>query len=303
LTAILAIGVHLSHLMLAAGLVFALALYEAGRRLTKGVLLWPTAHLTAPAMSCALSLMLVLASNFAYTGEIFVSRAGPAFVFGRLLQDRIVMRVLDDTCPASHYRLCAYKNVLPPSADGWMWGRDSPFRTLGRYAGTANESQRIIGESLRRYPLLNFEMALGDAARQFVTFRTGDQVEPQEWALKPPFQAYIPAQLAAYMSARQRQGELHFGQLNRVHVAVGYLSLAGFAFLLIRTVLRKEHEKILFLGFVLIALVGNAFICGVFATPHDRYQSRLIWLVPFALALVLVERPSFALRGHRESGT
>jgi hypothetical protein len=300
-TAVLAVAVHLSHLMLATGLVAVLALYAAARRLAKAD--GPQPHLTSPALVCVSGLVVILACNFLYTGQVFVSRAGPAFLFGRLLQDRIVMRLLDDTCPQSHYRLCAYKNVLPPSADGWMWGRDSPFQTLGRYAGTADESQRIIGEALRRYPLLNMEMALGDTARQFVTFKTGDQVEPQEWALRPSLQAYIPTQVAAYMSARQQRGEFRFGTINRLHVAVGFLSLAGMALAIGVAIWRRRRETIVFLGFILVALIGNAFICGVLATPHDRYQSRLIWLVPFALALVLVERPSFALRGSRESVT
>jgi hypothetical protein len=254
-------------------------------------------------MTCVAALMLVLASNFAYTGQVFVSRAGPAFLFGRLLQDRIVMRVLDDTCPTAHYRLCAYKNVLPPSADGWMWGRDSPFRRLGRYTGTAAESQKIIGEALRRYPLLNFEMAMSDTARQFVMFRTGDQVEPQEWALRPAFHAYIPAQMNAYMAARQQQGALRFGGLNRLHVAIGFASLAGLAFVLAQAIWSRRWDIAVLIGFVLLALLGNAFICGVFATPHDRYQSRLVWIVPFSLMLVLVDRTRFALREKSESGT
>jgi len=299
--AVLAVAVHLSHLMLAVGLLAVLALYAVARRLAKAD--WPRPHLAAPMLVCVSGLVVVLACNFLYTGQVFVSRAGPAFLFGRLLQDRIVMRLLDDTCPASHYHLCAYKNVLPPSADGWMWGRDSPFRTLGRYAGTTAESQRMIGEALRRYPLLNLEMALGDTAQQFVMFKTGDQVEAQEWALRYPFQAYIPAQMSAYMAARQQQGEIGFRLVNRVHVAVGFLSLAGMAFAFGAAMLWRRHEAGVFLGFTFVALLGNACICGVLATPHDRYQSRLIWLVPFALALVAVERPSFALRGSRESVT
>jgi hypothetical protein len=53
----------------------------------------------------------------------------------------------------------------------------------------------------------------------------------------------------------------------------------------------------------LLALIGNAVICGALSNPHDRYQSRLMWLVPFALVLIVGDWPISALRPSRESGT
>jgi peptidoglycan/LPS O-acetylase OafA/YrhL len=48
--------------------------------------------------------------------------------------------------------------------------------------------------------------------------------------------------------------------------------------------------------FVLLVLAGNAVICGVLSNPHARYQSRLIWLAPLALAVALagMRRPVLA---------
>jgi hypothetical protein len=48
---------------------------------------------------------------------------------------------------------------------------------------------------------------------------------------------------------------------------------------------RRNHDATLFLGLILAALIGNAVICGALSNPHARYQSRLIWMAPFALAL------------------
>jgi hypothetical protein len=39
---------------------------------------------------------------------------------------------------------------------------------------------------------------------------------------------------------------------------------------------------------ILLALLGNAVICGALANPHNRYGSRLIWLAPLTLLLVPV---------------
>ena len=42
---------------------------------------------------------------------------------------------------------------------------------------------------------------------------------------------------------------------------------------------------------MLLALLGNAVICGTFSNPHDRYQSRLIWLPVLALLLARARDP------------
>ncbi|MGB8365666.1 MAG: hypothetical protein ACLQUZ_08335 [Rhizomicrobium sp.] len=294
--AVLAIGAHPSDVLLGGGLVLALLAYRGAVFLAHGTG-WPRAAALRPFLCCVLGLCLVVASNFNLTGKLFVSRAGPAFVFARMLQDGIVMRLLDDTCPQSHYRLCGYKDVLPRTADQWLWGRDSPFFKMDRFTGTSAESTRIIWDSLKRYPVFQAETALADAARQFTTFRTGDQIEPQEWILSRPLAQFIPGQMRAYLGARQQEGEIDFRPINRVHVSLGWFALAGLAIAIVLALVRRRRRDAVLLVFVLVALIGNAVICGALSNPHDRYQSRLLWLVPFALVLIEAKRPHFALRG------
>jgi hypothetical protein len=300
--ATLSIAAHLSGMLLGGGLVLGLLVYRLVLAFAPGAR-WPQARVLKPFLCCVLGLCLVVVSNYNLTEKIFVSRAGPAFVFARLLQDRIVMRLLDDTCPQSHYRLCEYKDVLPRTADQWLWGRDSPFFKLDRFAGTSGESTRMIWDSVKRYPGLQVETALSDAVRQFVIFRTGDQIEPQEWILSRPFTQLIPGQMPAYLAARQQQGEFDFRPVNRIHVPVGWLSLAGLVAALFLALVRRRRNDSTLPAFVLVALIGNAIICGALSNPHDRYQSRLMWLVPFALVLIETNRPLFVLRGWGESGT
>jgi len=300
--ATLAVAVHPSHLLLVAGLAVAIAVYRAVLFFTKARE-WPKARMTEPYAAFVLGLALIVASNYELTGQFFVSRAGPAFVFARMLQDRIVMRLLDDTCPQSHYKLCAYKEELPRTADQWLWGRGSPFLELGRFSGTSAESTRIIVASIERYPGLQIESAFADAYRQFTMFKTGDQIEPQEWVLSKPLSWFIPRQMHAYLSARQQEGEIDFRPINFVHLTVAWLSLAGLAIALVLSFRRRQRRNGVFLAFILLALIGNAAICGALSNPHDRYQSRLIWLVPFGLALIVGDWPFFALRPPGESGT
>jgi hypothetical protein len=287
--AVLAATSHASHLGLAAGLTAAVVLIQIGQRGRAFGSAWPCWRL--PTLVFALSFLSILASNILLTGDLFVSRAGPSFVLARLVQDGIAKRLLDDTCPQSGYRLCAYKDSLPADSNDYLWRWDSPFQKFGEFAGMEDESKSIIVQSLKRYPLLNLEMALRDTLEQFVTFKTGDGIEPLNGVPIPALKRHMPAQVALYMASRQHNGEISFRWINMVQVPIAILSIGGLAVILVSAKRRRHWDDRLFLSaFVLLALIGNAFICGALSSPHDRYQSRLIWLACFAVLLLLAQQ-------------
>lgn len=284
---------HPSHLGLAVGLVLVLGFY---RVLTLWHSEWPEARLLPPLLSLVLAFGMTFTANYHFTRHMFVSRAGPVFMFARMLQDGVVQKLLSDTCPTSNYMLCRYRSVLPHRADKWLWGPGSPFVKLHRFIGTEKESERIVHDGLVRYPVWNAKLAARDALRQFTLFYTGDQIEPQQWVLFQDFHKFIPDQLPAYSEARQQKGRLHFGIINVVHVpvavAVLLLLFAGFGW----AVHTRQRNAACMLGFVLVALIGNAMVCGIFSNPHARYQSRLMWVPAFALALLAVDRRKLGLQ-------
>jgi uncharacterized membrane protein YhaH (DUF805 family) len=112
----------------------------------------------------------------------------------------------------------------------------------------------------------------------------------------------MPGQLPAYLAARQQQGRFRFAALNMIHVTVGFLSLLGIGMLVNRALMRRRWEEAKLPGLVLIALIGNAIICATFSNPHDRYQSRIIWLAGLVLVLAQMRNPK-SLRPLAESGT
>jgi hypothetical protein len=291
----LAVACHPSHLGLIAGLLLVAAFLRLiQRQLALRIL---------PALGAlVLALALIFASNYVLTRQLFLSRSASVFVFARLMQDGIVKRLLDDTCPQSGYQLCAHKNRLKTRADAWLWAPDSLFRARGGFHGDHTEEGRIIADSLRRYPLLQLKAAVRDSVLQFFTFKTGDGIESQEWILKPDIRKMMPGQLPGYLGAQQQRGKLRFTALNMIHVTVGMLSLLGLLVLLHRALIRRRWDEASLPGLVLIALIGNAIICGTFSNPHDRYQSRLIWLPSLVLALARMRNPN-ALQPQEESGT
>jgi hypothetical protein len=282
--AVLGLTAHASHLGLAAGLAILIALMQVATRRLPAATVEPSWRL--PALVFALSLVALMGSNFLRTGDVFVTRAGPAFVLGRLIQDGIAQRLLDDTCPQSGYRLCAYKDNLPKTANDFLWG-DSPFDALGGFEGTNDEAKRIVSDSLKRYPLLHLKMAVLNTLEQLVTFETGDGIEPLNDIPVPAMMRHMPDQLDDYRASRQQQDRIDFDWINALHIPVGGLSIIALGAILIAAVWRRCWTDRAFLpAFLLIALFGNAFICGALSNPHDRYQSRLMWPASFAVILL-----------------
>jgi hypothetical protein len=63
------------------------------------------------------------------------------------------------------------------------------------------------------------------------------------------------------------------------------LSLAG---IVLTTVAMRDADVAEYLLVVAVALVVNAASTGALSIVADRYQARVIWLIPFSFALCLL---------------
>src|ERR1700688_4409914 len=113
----------------------------------------PRAGLAAMTVAVALSAVMLLGANYIVSKTVAWTPGGYGLAFGRMLQDGIVTRYLDDHCPDARLKLCPYRNELPRDADSFLWGK-SVFNTLGRFAGLGDEMRTIVLGSLRDYPAM-----------------------------------------------------------------------------------------------------------------------------------------------------
>jgi hypothetical protein len=278
------IAVHQSHPPLALAL---LALLLPARRWLGAVALpgrnWPWHALLALPLACA----ALLGVNLIGHGRAALSPFGNAFLLARVIYDGPGMAVLARDCPAAGWRLCAYAGHFPPTADGFLWRADSPLVLAGGAKLVSDEEAgAIILAALRAEPGTEAHAFLVNAATQFAQFATGDGLQPWPGTVTPWIaRDFPPAEFAAYQAARQSRGELSVPPaLLRLHQAAAWAGLAGCAVLAVLG-LRRRHPLGGFAVAVLLGLLVNAAITGGLSGPHDRYQSRVIWL-PLALVLL-----------------
>jgi len=248
----------------------------------------PRRRLGNGALAIALGATLVFAANATVTKRLTWTPGGFALSFGRMLQDGIVKKYLDEHCPKARLVLCAYKNELPRDADEWFWG--SPlFDKLGRFKGLDHEMERIALASLAEYPLLQIKTAVIATARQLIDVRTGEGVVSSIWHTYGIVERYCPDLVPEMRAARQQHGEINFTLINRVHYPVALACLLLLPLIGGYMLRRPEMNELGELAAVcLLALLANAFVCGTLSNPHDRYGARLIWLALTVAAIAAV---------------
>ena len=284
--AIFAMASHMSHVALAAGLVVVIVAFRCFRCI---------ATVRLPILILVLGISSVPLANWLAAGQFKFTPGGQTFIFGRLVQEGIVARFLADRCPSPEYRLCKFRDRMPTTADDWIWHSESPFRAIGGWEGGAPEMARMIRESLMAYPVEHLVSAFGSTWEQLIKLGTGDGIDRELWHVRYVLERYQPDLLPAFDAARQQSKGFTFTALNFVHVPLAQAAMVVLTLLGWRLT-RHEGDLAGLTAFILIALVGNAFICGTMSNPHERYQSRVVWL---AVLCVILAGQRIMLRNTR----
>ena len=178
--------------------------------------------------------------------------------------------------------MCAYRAELSRTADDWLWAEESPIYKLGGFEQFEPEARRIVIESLIRYPIMNVKTALTAAVEQFADIATGDGLTPWSWYTQWTFERFAPRALERYAVSRQVQAPFDFSWANFIHIPVQGAAIAAMLVIIYRG---RGRRIAAFAALLLLALIGNAVICGALSNPHDRYQSRLAWLAPLIVTV------------------
>ena len=238
--------------------------------------------------SLAAGALMLLASNYWFSGTIAWTPGGPSIAFGRMLQDGIVARYLNDHCPAMKLKLCPYRNELPATADQFLWGK-SVFNTLGRFKGMSDEMAFIAGHALIEYPGQQIRTAAIATAQQLGMVATGEGVHNRIGHTYGIFEHFLRDQLKPLRVARQQQGELDFTTINRLHIPVALLSALAMLGLIGAAIWRRKADDLsLFAVGASAAIFGNAIVCGALSGPHDRYGARLAWIATLIVVIAIM---------------
>ncbi len=251
--------------------------------------------LLAPALAIA-ALVLVNTVGF---GRISLSPYGNVFVLARVIYDGPGMTVLRRDCPDRGWRLCPYLDRFPPMADDFLWGESSPVMLAGGHKAVSADADAIIRAAIGAEPGRLIAATWNNTIEQLTRFDSGDGLE--SW--NGPAGAWIDKDFptrerAAFHAARQQLGTLEVPPpLALVHRIAALAGIAA-ALVLLPVAWRRRHVATWYLTAALLALPLSAAITGGLSAPHDRYQSRIVWL-PAGIAFLTV--PALRRRPRRDN--
>lgn len=242
-----------------------------------------------PVMAAA----VLVATNAVLIGQPSMSPYGKIFVLNRVLVDGPGVRALERECPRADWTLCAFKAEIPTivDEDDMLWGTGSVLDRAGGYKVVAPQAWPIVLSALRAEPLTMIKQAARNTLVQFISFRTGDALlRPSKFNDGVWSSVFPPAEQARYRASRQYRGlELVPNWLQAIHVMFGAIAVVVVGAGAVMALRQRAVIGGLYAG-VTVALCANAFVAGALSGVYDRYQSRLIWLAPFAMMLMLMTR-------------
>jgi drug/metabolite transporter superfamily protein YnfA len=273
------ITLHLSHLPLAVAVLAGVLAWRWWRERAR-----PGWAVVLPPVLAA---GLLLGTNLIGHGRAAIAPFGGVFLLARLIEDGPARAVLARDCDHAGWALCRDRADLPLTADAVLWSPTSPLQAVERAARdqrrVADEADAIVARTWRTEAPAVLAGAGRATLRQLAAFGTGDGLHPWPEAVTPKLARVLPeADLAGYARSRQTLGTLAVpAWLRALHVAAALAGVALCPLLLLLPGV-PEAARVLALA-TLIALPVNAAVTGALSGPHDRYQSRVMWL-PLAVA-------------------
>lgn len=274
--ATLATASHYGHMPLAAASTgAALAMRIAARRPKFG-----TAAL-AGAAPLAVTLIVNLVSSAAVLDSPSLAPRRLPVLLARSIEDGPARWHLEENCATERYAICEVFDEMPSSVQQALWGKNGIWKaaTAEQFDRIRQEELVIIWRAFLEYPLRQSLSLARNVALQFVSI-DADDFYPAQFAWDDPVRIRI------LDDARPDALLEGFGLLWAVTALGGAAAIAAMAY---RDGLAFGREREI-IAVVLFGLVANAAIFGGLSAPADRYQGRLIWIVPLLAALFWLER-------------
>jgi hypothetical protein len=276
---------HVTHLILAAGLCVLLCLL----RLLRSPLM---ANRMKAVGEVAMVLIVSAASQLALHAYLYgkPSLAGdaPPFLAARLIADGPGRWYLQQHCGEAEFALCDYLDELPDSSDEFLWNPHGVWATAVQESDDRirQEEMPFVLATLRAYPREEFFITAAHFWQQLSAFGLWD-LDRNEWVLEA-FDTALPGGKPGYLNSWQAADDLPLDFFSAVQY---WTVIASLPVLLVLLFLLRHRPSTPLLGLnlaILPTLVANALVTSALSNVEERYQSRLIWLLPFLAAILLL---------------
>lgn len=244
------------------------------------------------------SATMVMLFNLVDHGHFRLSNAGNVFLAGRLCEGDIMADYLAEVCPAPDNPLCDCRDDLPGDAGHMLWSDNGLPSKLGITIGEADSLfAPVVSDVLSRpeYMLRYIRSASVSTLVQLFQWEVGAGLHRYMDGSTPYYNVanHLPAETYSYATARQAWG--FWGELdafNRRAAIALVLSLLILAFNSLNCGTGSHSLVTTLVTWILLWIILNAAITSGLSVVDSRLQSRVLWLLPMAAFMIMVEQPT-----------
>jgi hypothetical protein len=252
----------------------------------------------------AACLMLAVVAEAAFNKAVSIAVGAPPLrlphPMARLIDMGPGTNYLQKNCPRAGFAVCDYVQVFPTGWEDFLFSRD-PAKGVFALADTPtkrrlSDEQISFALAVLRHDPVGVVKGIGiDVFRQLGRFDV-DIWGGGKSAISLYFQGRVPDEVLAGMKQSRALDASTFRRwvsLSNLGLVLASLGLGAWAWRQ-RARLPTALAQKGFNAFTAIALAGvvaNAVVCAALASSMDRFQARVIWLLPLlALAGLLLMR-------------
>lgn len=285
--------VHFSHLMIGTvmvGLALIVKLTRAKEMIALS--LKKSVHLLFLVLSSWIILPLI---NYSISNDFVLSKGSHVFLLASLNEKGLVKPYLDKNCDQPWLQgnsLCAFKDELPTTIDGFIWSGDGIVsKTNGWEEGKQDYDEAIYG--IHKDPGLlaqSISKSFVYGGVQLTRNNIGEGLSAYGEGSAPYGQIHwrFREELNDYLNSRQNKyngQELQFDFLNKINVLILFFSLVILVVYFLKP--GKKREISFLVLFLLVGIIVNSMVTAGLSAPYDRYQARVAWMLPLFILIIL----------------
>jgi hypothetical protein len=293
---VFALTTHFSHLLIGSVLVILVVISRLiFRKILKEISFRRIFLISAFVFSGWFVLPLI---NYFVEKQFILSKGSHVFLMAHLDDTGILKKFLNEYCGDEQYKdckLCRYKDSLPPDLASFIWSSGIVENT-GGWVNSKEEYKKIISATIKKpkYLALNIYRSVTYGFVQLTRNEIGQGLSAYNEGSAPYGQIHwrFNNELNNYLTSRQNLWNgvtLKMNSLNFVFLILLFISLF-FALLLFtsKLIMQINFYTLAFLFFGLMAIVVNSFVTAGLNSPCERFQARVVWILPLSIILIVL---------------
>jgi hypothetical protein len=274
---------HATHLVLAGSIcvVLSAVLLIRNKRLQSLQMVAPVATIVLAAALAQIAL-----NKYLY-GEASLNGNHPPFLLARILADGPGRRYLDRRCGELQLAACTYAHDLSNNVDDFLWGPNGWSEAPSeKQEQLRHEEMSVFVGTLLAYPREELLLFKNHFWRQLLAYGIYSY-DGNQW-MSQNIVAVLPSSGVRYSDSRQAQEALPEDLFTSLQQWTVIISLVAIGLWMLFARWLRSHRLIGLSVIITSALIINAAVTGALSNVEDRYQARVIWLVPLLAGILIL---------------